>query len=83
MASYDLVEKQVTLRAPVSRVWQAIANAQEFGKARDQVVADIFFALGDKTRLSVVKKLVAAGALSATASHGRGPIAYCSQARNS
>ena len=32
MASTDRIEKQVTLRAPVSRVWKAIANAQEFGR---------------------------------------------------
>lgn len=32
MGSYDKIEKQVTLRAPVSRVWQAIANADEFGR---------------------------------------------------
>lgn len=35
-------------------------------KAREQAVADVFFALGDGTRLSVVKRLVASGALSAT-----------------
>ena len=32
MTSTDKIEKQVTLRAPLSRVWQAIANAQEFGR---------------------------------------------------
>lgn len=32
MASYDRIEKRVTLRAPVSRVWKAIADAQEFGR---------------------------------------------------
>ena len=32
MASLDKIEKQVLLRAPVSRVWQAIANAKEFGR---------------------------------------------------
>lgn len=32
MDSLDRIEKQVTLRAPVSRVWAAIANAQEFGR---------------------------------------------------
>jgi uncharacterized protein YndB with AHSA1/START domain len=31
MASTDRIEKQVTLRAPVARVWRAIADAQEFG----------------------------------------------------
>ena len=31
MTTTDRIEKQVTLRAPVSRVWKAIANAQEFG----------------------------------------------------
>lgn len=36
-------------------------------KAREQAVADVFFALGDGTRLSVVRKLSAGGALSATA----------------
>jgi len=32
MASYDRIEKRATLRAPVSRVWRAIADAQEFGR---------------------------------------------------
>jgi uncharacterized protein YndB with AHSA1/START domain len=32
MASTDRIEKQITLRAPVSRVWRAIADAQEFGR---------------------------------------------------
>lgn len=36
-------------------------------KARDAAVADVFFALGDPTRLSIVQKLGAGGALSATA----------------
>jgi DNA-binding transcriptional ArsR family regulator len=35
--------------------------------SRKRAVADVFFALGDGTRLSVVKKLGAGGALSATA----------------
>src|SRR5262245_34910810 len=35
--------------------------------ARDLAVADVFFALGDGTRLSVVKRLGREGALSATA----------------
>jgi uncharacterized protein YndB with AHSA1/START domain len=32
MDSYDRIEKRVILRAPPSRVWQAIANAKEFGR---------------------------------------------------
>ncbi len=32
MPSSDKIEKIVTLRAPVSRVWRAIADAQEFGR---------------------------------------------------
>lgn len=32
MSLTDRIEKRVTLRAPVSRVWRAIANAQEFGR---------------------------------------------------
>lgn len=32
MVSYDRIQKQVTLHAPVSRVWRAIADAQEFGR---------------------------------------------------
>lgn len=32
MGSLDRIEKQVTLRAPASRVWRAIANAQDFGR---------------------------------------------------
>lgn len=35
-------------------------------KALEQGVADVFFALGDRTRLSVVQRLVADGASSAT-----------------
>src|SRR5262245_9304876 len=35
--------------------------------ARERAVADVFFALGDGTRLSVVRKLGSGGALSATA----------------
>ena len=31
METTDKIEKQLTLRAPVSRVWRAIADAQEFG----------------------------------------------------
>jgi uncharacterized protein YndB with AHSA1/START domain len=30
--SSNSIEKRVTLRAPVSRVWQAIADAREFGR---------------------------------------------------
>jgi len=36
-------------------------------KAREAATAEVFFALGDETRLSVVKKLGTEGALSATA----------------
>jgi uncharacterized protein YndB with AHSA1/START domain len=32
MGSTDRIEKRVTLRAPVSRVWRAIADAREFGR---------------------------------------------------
>jgi uncharacterized protein YndB with AHSA1/START domain len=32
MASYDRIEKRIILRAPVSRVWRAIADAREFGR---------------------------------------------------
>jgi uncharacterized protein YndB with AHSA1/START domain len=32
MSSTDRIEKQVTLRAPVARVWKAIADAHEFGQ---------------------------------------------------
>lgn len=35
-------------------------------KARERAVADVFFALGDGTRLSVVRKLGTGGSLSAT-----------------
>jgi len=30
--SHDRIEKEVTLRAPVSRVWKAITDATEFGR---------------------------------------------------
>lgn len=32
MTNTDRIEKQVTLRAPVERVWRAIADAREFGE---------------------------------------------------
>jgi len=32
MAETDRIEKRITLRAPVARVWRAIANSDEFGK---------------------------------------------------
>ncbi len=32
MSSTDRIEKRVSLRAPVSRVWRAISDAQEFGR---------------------------------------------------
>ncbi len=32
MASTDRIEKRITLKAPVSRVWRAIADAREFGR---------------------------------------------------
>jgi uncharacterized protein YndB with AHSA1/START domain len=32
MSVTDRIEKQITLRAPVSRVWRAIADAREFGR---------------------------------------------------
>jgi uncharacterized protein YndB with AHSA1/START domain len=32
MESTDKIEKRVTLRAPVSRVWRALSDAQEFGR---------------------------------------------------
>lgn len=31
MSTTDRIEKQVTLKAPVSRVWRAISDAKEFG----------------------------------------------------
>jgi DNA-binding transcriptional ArsR family regulator len=39
-------------------------------RARENAAADLFFALGDRTRLSVVSRLGASGALSATALSG-------------
>jgi hypothetical protein len=32
VTSTNRIEKRVTLRAPVSRVWRAIADAREFGR---------------------------------------------------
>lgn len=32
MSSFDKIEKQVMLRVPASRVWQAISDAGEFGR---------------------------------------------------
>ena len=32
MAGSDRIEKRVTLRAPISRVWRALVDAQEFGQ---------------------------------------------------
>lgn len=43
-------------------------------KVLERAVADVFFALGDGTRLSVVKKLSLGGALSATALSDGAPV---------
>jgi uncharacterized protein YndB with AHSA1/START domain len=32
MDAFDRIQKTIILRAPISRVWQAIANAREFGR---------------------------------------------------
>ncbi len=32
MSSFDKIEKRVSLRAPISRVWRAITEAKEFGR---------------------------------------------------
>lgn len=32
MDTFDRIQKTIILRAPISRVWQAIANAKEFGR---------------------------------------------------
>ena len=32
MTSTDKIEKQITLRAPLSRVWRALTDAEEFGR---------------------------------------------------
>ena len=40
----DKIEKRVTLRAPVSRVWKAIADAREFGRWFGVTLADEFAA---------------------------------------
>jgi uncharacterized protein YndB with AHSA1/START domain len=32
MSAQDRIEKRVTIRAPISRVWRAIADAREFGR---------------------------------------------------
>lgn len=32
MSTTDRIEKEVTLRAPVSRVWRALTDAEEFGR---------------------------------------------------
>lgn len=32
MSGHDKIEKQVTLRAPQSRVWRALTNTEEFGR---------------------------------------------------
>src|SRR5215216_4615032 len=44
-----------------------LRTSRSMSKVRERIAADIFFALGDETRLSVVTKLGLGGALSATA----------------
>jgi uncharacterized protein YndB with AHSA1/START domain len=45
----DKIEKQVTLKAPVSRVWRALSDAKEFGKWFG-FVADSEFAPGKRIK---------------------------------
>jgi uncharacterized protein YndB with AHSA1/START domain len=49
MTSTDRIEKQILLRAPRSRVWRAISNAEEFG-AWFRVKLEGTFAPGATTR---------------------------------
>jgi uncharacterized protein YndB with AHSA1/START domain len=49
MTSTDRIEKTIVLRAPVSRVWRALADAEEFGKWF-RVKFDEPFAVGKTVR---------------------------------
>lgn len=49
MTSSDRIEKQILLRAPRSRVWRALTNAEEFG-AWFRVKLEGDFAVGKRTR---------------------------------
>ena len=49
-SSTDRIEKQILLKAPRSRVWRALANAEEFGKWFGVNLAGKQFVAGQATR---------------------------------
>ena len=49
MSSTDRIQKQVHLRAPPARVWQALTDAQEFG-AWFRVKLETGFAVGQRAQ---------------------------------
>ena len=36
MTSTDRIERSITLKAPLERVWRALSNAEEFGNEHDR-----------------------------------------------
>src|SRR5262249_25551873 len=48
--STDKIERQITLRAPIARVWRAVSNAKEFGGWFGVDVAEGEFAPGARVR---------------------------------
>jgi uncharacterized protein YndB with AHSA1/START domain len=49
-SSTDRIEKQVMLKAPRSRVWRALSNAEEFGAWFGVALKGKTFAAGQRTR---------------------------------
>jgi len=62
MATTDKIEKQVTLRAPVGRVWKALADTEEFG-AWFGVKLEGQFAAGRSVRGTFSERINEAGIL--------------------
>ncbi len=49
-ASTDRIERQILLKAPVSRVWRALSNAEEFGGWFGVALKGKVFAPGQRTQ---------------------------------
>lgn len=48
--STDRIERKILLKAPRARVWQALADAEEFGKWFGVVLQGAIFAAGQRTQ---------------------------------
>jgi len=52
----DQIQKQITLRAPIERVWRAISNPKEFGTWFGISLSDSSFTVGRRTHGNITNE---------------------------